>query len=54
MQQKWIIFLSESIKYVGFRVNKLVKLVIIFAKLDSLTFVKFRNCFDKKLPKEKM
>jgi len=31
-----------------------VKLVSISVKLDSLTFVQFRNYFDKALPKEKL
>jgi len=25
-----------------------------FEKLNQITFVKFRNCFDKELPKEKL
>jgi len=32
--------------------QKLVKLVIIFFKLNSTTFVKFCTCFDKEWPKE--
>ncbi len=31
-----------------------MKLVIIFVKLDLLTFVKFPNHFDKELPKRKV
>jgi len=31
-----------------------MKLVIIFVKLELITFVKLRNYFDKEIPKEKL
>jgi len=34
--------------------QKLVKLVIIFVELDSITFIKFHNFYNKELPEEKL
>jgi len=47
--------LDKIVKKTGLKNSqKLVKLVITFVKLDSLTFIKLRNRFDKELPKEKL